>query len=33
MRKWCTFKILTSDGGRLRWETIDLYNLQGHRIA
>ena len=33
MRKWCVFKILTNNGGRLQWETIDLANLQGHKLA
>ena len=33
MQKHCNFKILTSNGGMLRWEIIDLYSLQGHKLA
>ena len=33
MRKWCAFKILTSNGGMLKWETIDIYSLQGRKLA
>ena len=33
MEKHHNFKILTSNGGRLQWEVIDLDNLQGHRLA